>query len=204
MTESVQSYFTTFTAFSGADVVGTINGSPCGEIQNVTYEEGLAQPRTSDESGNIIPPITGIIHGIAFGEKESSIRAAINGHNDTFVLFLADEFGKKSSMAFEGFQAVKRTGSFSVDDALFHEQYHFTAHAIFVSNREWYTDDKGKMVFGTYKKPVRYEEAAAYHEEHTEKKVEELLAQPKRRGPRTDTVRDGVILYEEPEEVIGG
>lgn len=200
MTESLGTYTTTFTTFSGCDFVATINGSPCGEIQDITYDESLEQPRSSDESGNIVPPITGIIHGIAFGEKESSIRAAIRGYDDTFVLFFADEFGKKSSMVFEGFQAVKRTGSFSVDDALFHEQYHFTAHAIFVSQREWYTDDKGKMVFGTYKKPVRYEEAAACQEDLAEERKDV----PKRSGPLTETLRDGVAVHEGPEEVIGG
>lgn len=200
MTELLASYTKTFSSFAGSDIVGTINGKPCGEMQDVTYVEDLAQPRTSDKDGNLIPPITGIIHGIVFGERESSIRTAIKGTDDHFVLFLADEFGKKSSIAFEGFQAVKREGSFSVDDALFHEQYHFTAWGMLTSDRDWYTNDKGDIVFGTYKKPVRYEEAAACQEALTEARA----SAPKRRGPRTDTVRDGAIIYEEPEEVIGG
>lgn len=201
MTESLEKYTQTFTTFGGADVVGTINGKPCGEIQDVTYVEDLAQPRTSDEDGKLIPPITGIIKAIAFGDKESTVRTAIKGYDDHFVLFLASEFGNKSSIAFEGFKMVKRTGGYSVGDALFYEEYHFTAWSILTSDRDWYTNDNGDIVFGTYKKPVvRYEEAAACQEALTEARA----STPKRRGPRTDTVRDGSILYEEPEEVIGG
>lgn len=115
------SFLRTYTSYSGADLVVTVNGKVIGELTNVRWykphQEFIDQLKNSDYYDKdlaIKKPVT-VLAEFAIFDKD----AFGDGLKDAdIVLTYANEYGQSSYRAIHGVQSLYETGGTSVDDIL--------------------------------------------------------------------------------------
>lgn len=123
---SEETYMKSYTSFSGADMVPTLNGQVIGEVYEVKFEENLVNPE------DIWYPITGYVDVCIF--DKDTFRQTLLPVNNEFVLSAANEYGQSMMIDFNSIIFLKREGGIAVDNAMMMERYSFKAKEVLYKN----------------------------------------------------------------------